>query len=855
MRSFSEERRQGTWEILQSAPIGPWSIVMGKFFGTLVQLILLGLPILLFGLVLEIHGRPDWGEIACGLLGLLLVGCGWLALGMLASTLSDSQLVSYLLSLFASFAIVLCARILPTVVPEEWAGLLFAIDPTRRSSDFAIGLLDTSNVVYFVVVTIGLLWLTMLSASRRPGTQVDGAMFGRSAAEVIGVLVAVFAITALFDLPVMQRSYDLTRTRAYALDARTVELLEELPGEDGAWSIHVLAVESENDELVLRQVDEVLQRFEESSDKISASRIDPLDAASLGSFESLLERLRGVYAEEVALYEERLAEGQQAYRDLIAFAVEELPGLRRLVATLPQGAPMTEQITTLARALTRLPVDGGELDVFIERGMRADGSRPIPDHEGVRTALQSTTAFWSEQLGATSRLLQEWSVSPDQDEQIRRWALNSRPAFEQIAIELATVADRLDRLEPLALSEVSRAIQGGEAAIVIGPSDGAAVVPAWQLFPRRTLDPGDGTVRLDRRFRGEEVLAGAIRSLQMDERPWVVFVHAEDRQMLRPSENGSDLFALSDALQAARYDIAEWNVTIGERPIAPTGTRPVWVIVPPLAREGLELSEAEKSLLLATETLIQEGQPILLSLARSILPVLGQEDPWKNLALSLGVPADTSRVILERVAVDDDSFETQQWQQIPEPRDMAHPLIEGVGAQNLMILQPVSLGVGESENNRALWEIAPSSSRWLEEEWRTEVIDQRAEIPEGGRFDEPIPVVVAVERVGADGQLQRALVVGGSGWLLSAVADLSRSLGGERRILEAPGNRALMLAGSAWLAGLDELVPGSGGVAGMSRIVGLTTTVRTIWGVVLMVLLPVAVLVFGGSIAFARRRA
>ena len=72
MRSFSDERRQGTWEILQASPITPTTVVLGKFLALLCQLLLLGLPVVIFGGILELHGRPDWGEIACGLLGLLL---------------------------------------------------------------------------------------------------------------------------------------------------------------------------------------------------------------------------------------------------------------------------------------------------------------------------------------------------------------------------------------------------------------------------------------------------------------------------------------------------------------------------------------------------------------------------------------------------------------------------------------------------------------------------------------------------------------------------------------------------------------------------------------------------------------
>ena len=67
-------------------------------------------------------------------------------------------------------------------------------------------------------------------------------------------------------------------------------------------------------------------------------------------------------------------------------------------------------------------------------------------------------------------------------------------------------------------------------------------------------------------------------------------------------------------------------------------------------------------------------------------------------------------------------------------------------------------------------------------------------------LEEPLPVVVAIETDTASRPPQRVVVVGGSGWLLSTVADLSRSLGGERLVLEAPGNRGLILAATGLVA-------------------------------------------------------
>ena len=839
MRSFSDERRQGTWEILQAAPITPLTVVLGKFTALLCQLLLLGVPVVVSGGLLELYGRPDWGEIACGLLGLFLGGALWLALGMLASTLTESQLVAYLLALFTSLLVVLGSRLLPGLVGSGQADVFFALDPTRRIEDFAIGLFDTSNLVYFLVTTVGLLWLTRLMADWRPGLRPRGRGIFAGLLEWCGLILAIVAVIAIFDLPSMQRTYDLTRTRAYALDQDTITLLEELPVDDGVWTIDLLAVSEENETGVMRQVDEVLRRFDQASDGIVTSRIDPLDPESLERFESLILRLRSAYAQEVELYESTLARAVEIYSDLRLFAVETLPAFREVLATLPSETNGAIQLGEIARALTRLGVEGGELELFVSRGLESDGARPIPDHEGVRTALLTTCLFWAEQLEATVTFLQVNMIDSSVTPELRRFALAERARFQSVAEKLASVSDRLKRLPALALSEASRAIQSGEAAIVTGPGFGAAVIPSWQLFPRNAVDSPDGTVRIDRRFRGEEVLAGAIRSLLIPERPMVVLVHGEDRRMLASSSDGGDFYALADALRAARYEVEEWNVTTGERPIAAEGTRPVWLILPPLKRSGLEFSREEDALLDISRELLESGEPVLLSLGRSILPVLGKEDPWATLVSTLGVRGATDRLVLERVPVDEDTFEFRQWVRLPQPSDkVSHPVSDAVGAQALVILQPVALEVDEGSDAEVLWAIEPDEDRWLESEWRMDRIESRQVIPEEGLFEQPLPVVVAVERTIAGEDPQRVLVVGGSGWLLSTVADLSRSMGGDRRVLEAPGNRSLLLASAAWLSGLDELVAQSGGVSEFSRLTGLSEVTRRIWGVLLILVLP-----------------
>jgi ABC-2 type transport system permease protein len=154
MRLFSEEYRLGTFEGLMTAPVRNVQVVAGKFGGALALLIVMLLPTLIFVVALEIYGRPDYGEVATGYFGLVLAGALYLASGMVASILTSSQPVAFLVTLFFWLAIGFAARELPALLNEEHAAIIYAADPRLRLNDFCIGLGDTSNVMYFVTLTL-----------------------------------------------------------------------------------------------------------------------------------------------------------------------------------------------------------------------------------------------------------------------------------------------------------------------------------------------------------------------------------------------------------------------------------------------------------------------------------------------------------------------------------------------------------------------------------------------------------------------------------------------------------------------------------------------------------------------------
>ena len=94
MRIIAEEKKLGTIELLLTAPVRDSDIIIGKFFGSLGIILVMIVLTFYFPILLKIFGDPDFGPIASGYLGLFLLSCVSLSVGIFASSLSSNQLVS-----------------------------------------------------------------------------------------------------------------------------------------------------------------------------------------------------------------------------------------------------------------------------------------------------------------------------------------------------------------------------------------------------------------------------------------------------------------------------------------------------------------------------------------------------------------------------------------------------------------------------------------------------------------------------------------------------------------------------------------------------------------------------------------
>ncbi len=861
MRSFSEEFRLKTWETLFASPLTPLEMVLGKAIGCAVLVAASLVPLALLLIPLEIYASPDFGEAACGLLGLFLAGCAACAIGIAVSATTASQTVAFLGAFFAWFALVAGSRLLVGVLPIAYAPLAAACDPLRRLEGFALGIFDTTAIVYFLaLVAVGLVTATVLL--ERPRERTSRRMWKRVLGRVEGVLfvasvsAALVAIVALAAQPAMRVEIDATKTRAYSLAPSTENLLAGL---EGPWKVLLFVDAAKTDPAVLRQIDEVLERFRDANASIDARRIDPTDPATSGIFEGELAGIVAMRASDLAKSEEAIQRGLAVFDSFRADAATQPAGLRAAAAQL-SGAKATDNasqdnvrrtLEQLAGFFAQIASDGEQFRARVVELSRTSATRPLPDIEGARSALAQGFRVWSDQLASAATLFANWRSQPSLPTSVRNIAQSRLTTFEEMATKMLAARQELEALPELEFDVLGRELVGGEAAVVVG-NGRLATVPAWRIFPKSSGVEGDAG-RYSFSFRGEEVLSGAIRSIATGAMPEVVFVHCERDSLLKKKQDFSDLTAMADALRSSGFSVAEWTPGRGERPIARDKRPQVFVVIPALRRTQLDLSREEKLLATVAGELVSEGASVLVTAGRSMLAVLGQPDPWQTLLAPFGLAPDAGKVVLELVAAEDGTPTAQPWQLVR--RVPSSPVSGRLAGRPLLLNQPMPVAISESApagvRRETIVEIEPSADRWLADDWRGDG-DGVREVPDRKRFRTALPIVVIAERKLSQGPQRVALVASG-GWMLTSLADLSDDLGGGRTALGNAGNRELLLALAAWLAGRDDLL--DAGLSGreVPRIEGLDESARRAWmigGTFVLVLGPIAL----GAIRVGRRR-
>jgi ABC-2 type transport system permease protein len=167
MRLLADEQKTGTIEILLTAPVRDWEVVFGKYLAAMGMFGVMLACTLYFPFILwRVGGTPDWGPILTGYLGLILLTSAMMAIGTLASAVTENQIVAAVLS----FGILLLLWLIEAAgnIATGSATVLTYLSLTAHYNDFARGAINLEDVVYYLSVTIAALFIaTRMLETRR----------------------------------------------------------------------------------------------------------------------------------------------------------------------------------------------------------------------------------------------------------------------------------------------------------------------------------------------------------------------------------------------------------------------------------------------------------------------------------------------------------------------------------------------------------------------------------------------------------------------------------------------------------------------------------------------------------------
>jgi ABC-2 type transport system permease protein len=156
MRTYAEEKRSGTMELLLTSPLTDLQIILGKFLGALtLYACMLGVT-LVYILVLFAFGTPEWKPVATAYLGLLLFGGCFISVGMLISSFTRNQIVAGMIT-FGVFLLLWVIDWLASFAGPTAEPIINYLSITQHFDDFAKGVIDTRHLVYYLsFITFGL---------------------------------------------------------------------------------------------------------------------------------------------------------------------------------------------------------------------------------------------------------------------------------------------------------------------------------------------------------------------------------------------------------------------------------------------------------------------------------------------------------------------------------------------------------------------------------------------------------------------------------------------------------------------------------------------------------------------------
>ncbi len=832
MRLMSEEYRSGSFESLRTAPAGDWSVTLGKYLGSLGFLLLMLVPTLVYPILLTIVSSPspDLGPIFAGYLMLVLVGMLYLGIGMVASSLTASQILAFLGTMMTLILIIMLTEVIATKVDPTFAGALQELSIMSRIQELSKGIIDTATIAFFVIGTV---WMLVLASA-----VLEVRRLGRSrliTAFTVGVFVVITGVCAVLAGSLTNAYHyrvDVTSTGAHKLSPRAARIVDRL-SEPTEIVLAVGMSRGGTDTRAFDLVSDVLDAYARSSEQLSVRTIDLDDPNGHAQIETLLDELAQRDHDAIDANLAALDASAQMLLDMgpsLSAIARSLSAISAAIEPTTQmdannRAVFDQRAALFARYANDIFTQGQQINDQIAELENTDALLPF---DTIQNASELTLAQLMNQLDDLSVQLSTFANADGLAEEPQAIARPIVAQLEALRDRAAIAHDRITRIERIDALRVKRALETGEALLVIGPADqGIAAIDLDELFPsavaleRAGISPA-GVIGP----RAQELIAAA--------QPILVFVHGgQPDELLGASQL---LTKTVDKLASKGIDALEWAAIEQPTPpdlelLDPLGIRPiVFAIISPDSTRGTDesgLSGSKRATEMGkvVDRLIKEGQSLLVSLSPSVFPTSDIPDPIADALSPMGITPDAGRTLLhEKVAAIG---------QVADPLTVVVP--DRVGAEQhritgamsgltTMLPWAIPMELIADENTAAfpIVSLPGDDQTWGESNWvqfkntpaqtramayNQPTFDAKSDTQMGS--DERWIIAAGSERLTA-GTQQRLVVVGSNGWFTDMMIATNEQLVDGRVVNRSPGNLTLLNSSIAWLAGMDDLIgPGS----------------------------------------------
>jgi ABC-2 type transport system permease protein len=161
MKTFSEEMKSGTIEIMMTVPISEMQIVVGKFLGVFIYYSVLWIPTLIYPFFLSLYSSLDVGPVVSGYIGTLLIGAFFISIGIFCSSISKSQINSAILSFFILVGLFLLGYLKMVAFNSKLLEVFEYINFSEIIKTYSEGIITTKSLVFLVTSSILCLFINI----------------------------------------------------------------------------------------------------------------------------------------------------------------------------------------------------------------------------------------------------------------------------------------------------------------------------------------------------------------------------------------------------------------------------------------------------------------------------------------------------------------------------------------------------------------------------------------------------------------------------------------------------------------------------------------------------------------------